>query len=424
MTEHRSEPTLGVTRGAALYVGALIGPGVLLVPALAVQAAGPASIVAWAALLVLSAPLALVFAALGVRHPVAGGVSAYVREGLGDAAAAVTGGWFLTAVVCGAPAVALIGGYYVADLTGSGTAVAASVGLAMFVTVLGANTLGLRISSGFQLALSSVLVGVIAVAIATALPSRGGDNWTPFAPHGWWAVGTSANILVWLFVGWEAVAQLAGEFRQPERDLPRAIALAFGIVTILYVALAAATIAVTGGTHSRVPLADLIAVGFGTVGRDATAVLAVALTMGTMNVYIGGASKLMASLAEEGALPKWLAGDAYRSVPRRPLVLLFVAGVCLLGALLAGLASTDDFVRATSACFIAVYALALLSAARILDGLVRVAAAITCVLVIVVAGFSAWFLAVPLASAAGALALRAVLDRDARLAGDEHALDL
>jgi amino acid efflux transporter len=89
---------LGVIRGGALYVGALIGPGLLLVPALAVQAAGAASIVAWGALLVLSAPLAVTFAALGVRHPVAGGVSAYVREGLGDDAAAVTGGWFLAAV--------------------------------------------------------------------------------------------------------------------------------------------------------------------------------------------------------------------------------------------------------------------------------------------------------------------------------------
>ena len=103
--------TLGVTRGAALYVGALIGPGLLLVPALAAQAAGGASIVAWGALLVLSAPLAITFAALGVRHPVAGGVSAYVREGFGDDGAAVTGGWFITAVFSGAPAVALIGGY-------------------------------------------------------------------------------------------------------------------------------------------------------------------------------------------------------------------------------------------------------------------------------------------------------------------------
>ncbi|HVW90799.1 MAG TPA: amino acid permease [Gaiellaceae bacterium] len=409
MTEHSSQPSLGVTRGAALYVGALIGPGVLLVPALAVQAAGAASIVAWIALLLLSAPLAIVFAALGVRHPVAGGVSAYVREGVGDTAAAVTGGWFVAAVVCGAPAVALIGGWYVADLTGSGIAVASSVGLAMFAAVLAANTLGLRVSSGFQLALSSLLVAVLAVAVAVALPSRGGDNWTPFAPHGWWSIGTAANILVWLFVGWEAVAQLAGEFRDPARDLPRAIAVAFGVVTVLYVALAVAAVAIGGAGRSKVPLADLMAVGFGRAGRDATAVLAVALTMGTMNVYIGGAAKLTASLAEEGALPLWLARGAPRSVPRRPLVLLGVAGCVLLGGLIAGLGTTDDFVRATSACFIAVYALALLSAVRILDGGARAAAAVTLALVLVVAVFSSWFLAVPAAAGVAAVALRSTL---------------
>src|SRR4051812_17472037 len=118
---------LTVPRGAALYIGALVGPGLLLVPALAAETAGPASILAWTALLVLSAPLAITFAALGVRHPVAGGVSAYVRAAFGDTAAAVTGAWFMAAVVFGGPAVALIGGYYVADLSGSGTGVAVAV---------------------------------------------------------------------------------------------------------------------------------------------------------------------------------------------------------------------------------------------------------------------------------------------------------
>ena len=408
MTESHAH-SLDVKRGAALYVGALIGPGVLLVPALAVDAAGPASILAWAALLVLSAPLAVTFAALGVRHPVAGGVTAYVREGLGDAAASVTGGFFVAAVFCGGPAVALIGGFYVADLTGSGTPVAAGVGLGMFGTVLAANAFGLRVSSGFQLVLASVLVVVIASAIATALPSRGGDHWHPFAPHGWWAVGTAANILVWLFVGWEAGAQLAGEFRSPDRDLPRSMALAFGVVTVLYCGLGAATIAVTSGPDSRVPLADLIAVGFGHGGRDATAVLAVALTMGTMNVYIAGASKLIASLAREGALPRVLAGDAYRSVPRRPLVLIAVPGVALLGALVAGFSSTDALIRATSACFIGVYVLALLSALRILEGSTRAMAAVTFALVVVLAGFSGWYLTVPIVAAAAALTVRRVV---------------
>jgi amino acid efflux transporter len=397
---------LGVIRGGALYVGALIGPGLLLVPALAAQAAGAASIVAWGALLVLSAPLAVTFAALGVRHPVAGGVSAYVREGLGDDAAAVTGGSFLAAVALGAPAVSLIGGYYVADLTGSGTPVAAVVGLAMFAAVLAANLFGVRVSSGFQLALSSVLVLVVAIAVAVALPSRGGDKWTPFAPHGWWAVGTAANLLVWLFVGWEAVAQLAGEFRRPSVDLPRAVALAFGLVTILYVGVAVATIGVTAGTHSRVPLADLISVGFGRAGRDATAVLAVALTMGTMNVYLGGTAKLTASLAAEGALPLWLAGDSGRSIPRRPLLVYAPVIFAMIGVVLAGAVTTSELVRATSACFIAVYVLALLSAVRILDGPVRIAAAISLVLSAAVAVFSAAYLAVPVVAGVLAFALR------------------
>jgi amino acid transporter len=146
--------------------------------------------------------------------------------------------------------------------------------------------------------------------------------------------------------------------------------------------------------------------------------------MGTMNVYIGGCAKLMAALAQEGALPRALAADAHLSVPRRPLALLGAAGVLFLVGLLAGVSTTDDLVRATSACFIAVYALALLSAARILTGRVRSAAGVTFVLVLVVAAFSSWFLAVPAIAAVAALALRGVLDREPRFAGEEDAVDL
>src|SRR5207244_6977351 len=140
----------------------------------------------------------------------------------------------------------------------------------------------------------------------------------------------------------EAMAQLAGEFRSPAKQLPRAMGLAFGVIATLYVGLAVATITVTAGTGSKVPLADLIAVGFGRGGRHATAVLAVALTMGTMNVYMGGSARLAAALAQDGTLPAWLGGEAHRSVPRRPLFVLAILGTGLLVALAAGLSSTAD----------------------------------------------------------------------------------
>jgi amino acid efflux transporter len=396
---------LDVPRGAALYVGALVGPGLLLVPALAAHAAGPASVVAWAALLVLSAPLAATFAALGIRRPVAGGVSAYVDEAFGATAAAVTGAWFLAAGVFGGPAVALIGGYYVAELTGSGTAVAVAVALAIYVVVFGANAAGLRLSSKFQLFLSAVLVGVVVLAVAVAVPGRATEHWTPFAPHGWWAVGTAANILMWLFIGWEAMAQLAGEFRDPSRQLPRAMALAFAVIAVLYASLAVATVVTRSGT-SRVPLADLMAVGFGQAGRDATAVLAVTLTMGTMNVYTGSVAKLAAALGRDGTLPAWVGGDAERSIPRRPLLALLVLAALFLAALAAGVSGTSDLIRASAACFIAVYVFSLASALRLLDGLLRAAAGISLLSICVVGVFSGVYLAVPAATALLVLGLR------------------
>ena len=101
-----------------------------------------------------------------------------------------------------------------------------------------------------------------------------------------------------------------------------------------------------------------------------------------------------------------------------PLVVIAIAGVVVLGGLLAGISSTSDLVRATSACFIGVYVLALFAAVRILDGRTRVGAAVTLALMVVLAVFSSWFLFVPAAAAVIALALRSALRRDSILARD------
>jgi amino acid efflux transporter len=183
------------------------------------------------------------------------------------------------------------------------------------------------------------------------------------------------------------------------------MAVAFAVIAVVYVCLSAATIAVTSGSGSKVPLADLMAVELGTAGRDATAVLAIALTMGTMNVYLGGAAKLTAALAE-GGLPAWLGRAAPRSLPGRPLTVIAAAGTAMLAALIAGLWSTDALIRSTSACFVAVYVLALASAVRILPGTARACAAVALVLTVVVSAFTSVYLLVPAGIALVTLALR------------------
>jgi amino acid efflux transporter len=391
--------TLSTRSGTALYVGAVLGPGVLLLPALAAEAAGPASVIAWVALLALSVPLATTFAALGVRQPEAGGTAAYVRTAFGRRAGAVTGWWFLTGVVLGAPAVALIGGFYVADLLGAGRVGAVAAAAGMMATVMAANAAGLRTTARLQLALAGLLAALVLVAIVTALPESHAEHWTPFAPHGWAAVGTAASLLMLSFIGWEAVSHLAGELPDPARQLPRAIFAALAVVVVLYLGLAVATVGVLGtSAPSDVPLADLMAAGLGAPGRTATAVLAVLLTMGSMNAYVAGATKLAGALAAEGTAPAAFAR------PQRTVALFALLGAVLLAPLAAGLLDVDALIRACSASFVAVYVISTAAGARILDGGARRAAAIAFAAVTVVFAFSGPFLLVPAAIAAVVLA--------------------
>ena len=385
---HEDVSMLTTRTAIALYVGAVLGPGVLFIPAVATREAGPASILAWAGLLALSIPLAATFAALGTRQPEAGGTAAYVRKAFGRRAGAATGWWFLAGVVIGAPAVALVGGFYVAELLGAGRGAAVAAAAGMIGVVLITNAASLHTTARLQLGLAAVLAGLLLVAVVTALPHSEAENWTPFAPNGWVAIGGAASVLMFSFVGWEAGSHLAGELKDPRRQLPRAIGTALAVVIVLYLGLAAATIGV--GTQSDVPLADLMGAGLGDAGRRITALLAVLLTMGTMNTYVAAATRLAGALAEEGNAPRVLA------TPKVALATMAgIAGTLLL-VLALELLDVDALMRATSALFVAVYVTATAAGNKLLDGTARIAARIAFVAVLVVFAFSGAYILVPL----------------------------
>jgi amino acid efflux transporter len=217
---------------------------------------------------------------------------------------------------------------------------------------------------------------------------------------------------MWLFVGWEAMAQMANEFRHPSRDIPRAVTLALVVIAALYCGIAVATITVVS-SGSKVPLADLLGAGFGQAGRDVTAFLALALTMGTMNVYVASSARLAANLAQQHALPAWLGQGQDRDVPLRPLAAMAVTSALLLGALAVGVTGTTELVRATSACFVAVYVIVLASTVLVLRGRSRAIAGTALAAVAMVAVFSSVYLLVPVA-AGGISLLVQTLDRKRR----------
>ncbi|MBA4862255.1 amino acid permease [Streptomyces sp. PSKA54] len=360
---------LTAVQGTALYVGAVLGTGVIGLPALAAEVAGPASLLAWIGLVVLSAPLAAAFAALGARHPDAGGVSTYARLAFGERTAAVVGWCFYLAIPPGATAAALFGGSYVAAAVGGGTVTTAVTGGALMATVTVINMAGLRMTGRLQSVLFGLLVTLLTAAVVLSLPHAKAENLEPFAPHGWTAVGPAAVLLVFSFAGWEAITHMAGEFRDPARDLPRATAFAVVIVGVLYLAVAFAVIAVLGGGAARsdAPLGDLMARGLGGGARPLAALAAVLLTLGTMNAYYASAAKLGAALGRDGVLPRWFAhGSLAGETPRRSLGFISaLAMLALLAVTVTGVGARPVVLLSTGS-FVAVYAIGVAAAIRLL----------------------------------------------------------
>jgi len=362
---------LTALQGAALTLAAVLGTGVISLPALAANTAGPASLIAWVLLVLLSIPLAATFAALGARHPDSGGVSTYVRLAFGQRAAAVVGWCFYFSIPLGAVPAASFAADYVASSVGGGrtTRVATIIGIIAFVAVL--NAFGVRLSGRVQLGLSAVLAGLLVVTAIAAAPHAHWHNATPFAPHGWTAIGPAAAVLVWGFVGWEAVTSLTSEYRRPHHDLPRATALAVVLVGALYLAVAAMTIFVLGPAagSSKAPLADLLVAGFGHSARGVTTVIAVLLTVGTVNAYFAGAAKLGAALGRDGSLPAWFArGSSVGEVPRRSLGVLVVLGAVAVALELGFDMNVKSTVLLITGSFTLVYVLATAAAVRLLPG--------------------------------------------------------
>jgi len=366
-TTHRG--TLGLGQGTALYIASVLGTGILVLPGLAAEVAGPASIISVAAVLVLSIPLAGTFAALAARYPDAGGVASFVRRALGDTAARMAGYWFYFGVCIGAPVLAVLGGEYVVAVLGVDRSAVPIIGLAVFVPPYIANWFGVRVAGWVQFVLTGLLITVVVGVVAVTFPAAEASNFQPFLPHGWAGVGVAISLFVWAFAGWEVGTHIAGEFKNPRRTIPIATAIAVVVVGVGYLALQFVTVAVLGDRagDGQVPLLDLVSTTAPGIGPVLVAIIAAIVTVGVMNAYLPAFGKLGAALGRDGDLPRWLAkGAADGEIPRRALAVTGVIILIYYALMLANDLDLTGFILIHTSNMVAIYAAGMLAATLLL----------------------------------------------------------
>lgn len=408
---------LGVVTGSVMLLGAVLGPGALALPTLAADAAGPASLLAWALLLLASVPVAATFAALGGTYPDGGGVAHFAAIAFDGRIAAAVSWWFLAAVPLGVTAAALMGGHYIAAAVSAGPGFAMGVGLGLLVASFVLNAIGLHATGRIQVLTAAVMVTLLVVTVTVSLTGVRAEAFTPFAPHGWGSVGTAATVLFFAFAGWEAATHLSADFADPGRGLRRATALTLAVVIVLYLGLAVVTLGVLGPAAGSdpAPLLTLLQRAFGPTGTALATAAAVLLTFGAINAYLASGARLGAALGRDRALPRRLVGRTTPGrEPRRSLA--FLAACCLVVALpvLSGVVTLDGLVRATSALLAAVTLTGALAGIRLLRGRQRGNAVVASVFLAVVLVLCGALLVIPAVIGAGAVVRSAMTVRGQR----------
>src|SRR5438094_7803664 len=309
----------------ALYMSSVLGSGVLVLPGLAAQIAGPASLLAWLLLSLASYPLAYTFASLSARKPESGGVYSFARESFGLQMADAVGWLFIVWYVTGAPVVTVIAARYLSyAIPLSNTMIHVVAALIILGTFL-INYRGIVISGKVQLAVIVAIVGLLLTAVIASAPLVRVENFSPFFPYGILPIGVAAALIFWSYLGYENVSNVAEEFKNPERDFHRSILLSVLIISALYVSVAFAAVGSrayeAGG--SVAPFAAMLSNALGPMGAIGTAILAVIIIFGTVNAYTTGMSRVIYATAKEGGLPRILSRiDAKSGVPRSSLALL------------------------------------------------------------------------------------------------------
>ena len=335
--ETREKKYLSVRQAAFIGVGAMVGAGIFALLGAAGEVAGAA---VWLSFLIAGFVAVLQgysFAKLGARYPSAGGLLEYVAKATGNGHFTGVTAWLTysaNAIVTAMVAVSF--GSYAASTFAEGNQVWIKVFAALIIVLMtGVNIVGSKLVANAQTVIVYVVLGILTIFAVVTLVNM---NPSLLAPSGYPSlqdIVSSVALTFFAFLGFGIITFTAKDLAKPARDLPRAMYLALGIATVIYVAIALGvfgTLTVdkvisSGGTALAVAAEPAL----GQAGYWLMSVTALFATAGATNAGLYPAPGLSERLAETGQFPPLMA----RKLGGRASVgLLIEAAACLILAVL------------------------------------------------------------------------------------------
>jgi len=353
---------LGLLDAATLVIGSMIGSGIFIVSAdIARQVTSPGLLIAtWVVTAVLTLIAALSYGELASAMPRAGGQYVYLREAFGPLSGFLYG-WTLFLVIqtgtiaAVAVAFAKFAGVFfpwisthhgLVNARGLGLSTQQMVAMAMLVLLTWVNTRGVRtgavVQNTFTFAKVAALAGLVGLGLLLGRnPQAVARNFGHFWQHADWTF-TTIRIVGVAMVGalfasdaWNNVTFTAGETRNPSRNVPLALALGVGIVSVIYIACNFVYLSVLPLEAIQRAPEDRVATAAAAVilGPVAVKVMAVAImisTFGCLNGMILAGARVYYAMALDGLFFRPVA--QLHPQRRTPVVSLAVqcAWACLL----------------------------------------------------------------------------------------------
>lgn len=315
----------------AIAINGIIGAGIFGLPSKVYSLIGTYSIIAFIACALIVALIIVCFAEVSSRFDDTGGPYLYAREAFNPAVAFEIGWliWLARVTAFAANCNLLIN--YLSYFWTSATDTVWRASVIVFVVAVLAviNLLGIRqaaiVSNVFTIGKLVPIIIFIGAGLFFLNPQAFTLGQSP--PTG--AFSQSVLLLVYAFTGFEMATIPAGEVRDPQRNLPRALLIAMVVVAILYILIQIVCVGTLPGLgQSQKPLADAGSHFLGTAGGAIISAGAIISITGNLNILMLSGSRLPFAMAEQKQLPAFI-GSVHRSFFTPYVAILLTAGLML-----------------------------------------------------------------------------------------------